>query len=212
MSENNYIIHVTKEQLAQMPTVSYSGRITVVETLPLAIKAIAYLRDQDVVGFDTETRPSFRKGHVNSVALIQIATKDQCFLFRINRLGIFSELKDFLEDKNVKKIGLSLRDDFHVLHRIQEFSPEGFIDLQDFVKQYNITDCSLQKIYGILFNERISKSQRLSNWEADFLTPQQQVYASIDAWACLRIYHHLLSGDFHPEQSEYVEPAPETES
>ncbi|MDE7443737.1 MAG: 3'-5' exonuclease domain-containing protein 2, partial [Muribaculaceae bacterium] len=106
MSENNYIIHVTKEQLAQMPTVSYSGRITVVETLPLAIKAIAYLRDQDVVGFDTETRPSFRKGHVNSVALIQIATKDQCFLFRINRLGIFSELKDFLEDKNVKKIGL----------------------------------------------------------------------------------------------------------
>ena len=195
-----------------MPTVSYSGRITVVETLPLAIKAIAYLRDQDVVGFDTETRPSFRKGHVNSVALIQIATKDQCFLFRINRLGIFSELKDFLEDKNVKKIGLSLRDDFHVLHRIQEFSPEGFIDLQDFVKQYNITDCSLQKIYGILFNERISKSQRLSNWEADFLTPQQQVYASIDAWACLRIYNHLLSGDFNPEQSEYVEPAPETES
>ena len=99
-----------------------------------------------------------------------------------------------------------------MLHRIQEFSPEGFIDLQDFVKQYNITDCSLQKIYGILFNERISKSQRLSNWEADFLTPQQQVYASIDAWACLRIYNHLLSGDFNPEQSEYVEPAPETES
>lgn len=205
MTVSSFTLHVTKEQLAQMPTVSYSGNITVVETMDVALKAVAYLRDQAVVGFDTETRPSFRKGHVNSVALIQIATPDRCFLFRINRLGIFPELKEFLEDGDVKKIGLSLRDDFHVLHRIQEFLPGGFIDLQDFVKEYNIIDCSLQKIYGILFKQRISKSQRLSNWEADFLTSQQQIYASIDAWACLRIYKYLLFGDFHPDKSEFIE-------
>lgn len=206
MVGNEFIIHVSKEQIAQMPTVSYPGHITVIDTVPLALKALAYLKEQPVVGFDTETRPSFRKGHVNSVALIQIATADRCFLFRINHLGIFQELKDFLEDRNVIKIGLSLRDDFHVLHRIQEFTPGGFVDLQEFVKNYNITDCSLQKIYGILFNQRISKSQRLSNWEADTLTAQQQVYASIDAWACLRIYQYLLAGNFDPAQSEFRVP------
>ncbi len=206
MVGNEFTIHVSKEQIAQMPTVSYPGHITVIDTVPLAIKAIAYLKEQPVVGFDTETRPSFRKGHVNSVALIQIATADRCFLFRVNHLGIFQELKDFLEDGNVTKIGLSLRDDFHVLHRIQEFTPGGFVDLQEFVKNYNITDCSLQKIYGILFNQRISKSQRLSNWEADTLTAQQQMYASIDAWACLRIYQYLLAGNFDPAQSEFRVP------
>ncbi|MDE6489908.1 MAG: 3'-5' exonuclease domain-containing protein 2, partial [Muribaculaceae bacterium] len=193
-----------KEQISSMPAVEFPGKITVIETPALAHKAIAFLRDQKTVGFDTETRPSFRKGHVNDVALIQISTDEHCFLFRINRLGITDELKQFLEDTTITKIGLSLKDDFHVLHRTAEFTPGGFIDLQDMVKQYMITDCSLQKIYGIIFNHRISKSQRLSNWEAQFLTPQQQAYASIDAWACLRIYNYLNSGAFDPLTSPYL--------
>lgn len=184
--------------------VEFPGKITVIETPALALKAIAYLNDQAIVGFDTETRPSFRKGHINDVALIQMSTVNHSFLFRVNRLGITAEMMRLFENSDVIKVGLSLKDDFHVLHRIAEFNPGGFIDLQDMVKKYMITDCSLQKIYGIIFNQRISKSQRLSNWEAQFLTPQQQAYASIDAWACLRIYNHLQSGAFDPGASPYL--------
>ena len=90
-----------------------------------------------------------------------------------------------------------------MLHRNSDFAPDGFIDLQQFVKEYAIRDLALSKIYGIIFDQRISKSQRLSNWEAPVLTEGQQIYASIDAWACLRIYNRLRSGEFHPEDSPY---------
>lgn len=114
-----------------------------------------------------------------------MSTVNHSFLFRVNRLGITAEMMRLFENSDVIKVGLSLKDDFHVLHRIAEFNPGGFIDLQDMVKKYMITDCSLQKIYGIIFNQRISKSQRLSNWEAQFLTPQQQAYAlSTPGHAC----------------------------
>ncbi|MCC8037536.1 MAG: 3'-5' exonuclease domain-containing protein 2 [Bacteroidales bacterium] len=196
-------IAISKEELAPLPIVAYPGRITVVDNPREARKALAFLRDARRVGFDTETRPSFRKGHVNTVALIQISTADHCFLFRLKKLGFHEELRDFLEDETVEKIGLSLRDDFLVLHKISQFEPRGFVDLQDFVKKFSIHDASLQKIYAILFGARISKSQRLSNWEADTLTESQQRYASIDAWACLRIYNHLTSGNFDPRQSPY---------
>lgn len=203
MTDGNYSLHITKEQLAAMPVVVFPGRITVVETMSTALKALAYLRDHPVIGFDTETRPSFRKGKVNSMALIQLSTFDNSFLFRINRLGIFDELREFIENPSLHKIGLSLRDDFHVMNRTAAIEPGGFIDLQNVVRNYRIEDISLQKIYGILFGQRISKSQRLSNWEADFLTKQQMMYASIDAWACLRIYDYISSGNFNPDNSPY---------
>lgn len=186
-----------------LPTVSYPGHITVVDTPETALPALAYLRNEKVVGFDTETKPSFRKGHSNAVALVQVATEEQCFLFRLKKLGFIDELREFIEDSSVKKIGLSLHDDFMVLHRGAEFDPDGFIDLQSIVKEYGINDIGLQKIYGIIFNERISKSQRLSNWEAANLSDSQQSYASIDAWACLRIYNHLMNGLFDPDASPY---------
>lgn len=197
-------ISIKKEQLAQLPTVTYQGYITVVDTLDKASSAIAHLRKQQIVGFDTETKPSFRKGRVNKVSLVQIATDRNAFLFRVNKIGLCSELVDFFENPEVLKVGLSLRDDFHVLYRLTEFAPQGFVDLQSVVGEYHISDCSLQKIYGIIFNERISKGQRLSNWGAETLSQSQQQYASIDAWACLRIYRHLQSGQFVPEYCEYV--------
>lgn len=102
------------------------------------------------------------------------------------------------------KVGLSLKDDFHMLHKLAEFEPRNFVDLQSVVKSFHIADSSLQKIYGILFNGRISKSQRLSNWEAAQLSAGQMIYASIDAWACLKIYNHLTSGSFEPMESSYI--------
>lgn len=189
-----------------MPTVEFPGSIIVLENIPDALKALRYLNSCQAVGFDTETKPNFRKGQTNTVSLIQISTSDQCFLFRINKLGFFQELRDFMESTDVLKIGLSLRDDFHVLHRLASFEPANFVDLQSVVKKYHIVDASLQKIYGIIFGERISKSQRLSNWEAAQLSHGQQVYASIDAWACLRIYHYLKDGCFDPTESAYILP------
>ena len=201
---SKYTVSITKQQLSELPSVVFNGRINVVERLDQALEALEFLSMQETVGFDTETRPSFRKGQTNKVALMQISTAERCFLFRINKLGFIEPLKQFLENPNVTKIGLSLKDDFLVLRKLTEFQPAGFIDLQQLVKDYEITDCSLQKIYGIIFGERISKSQRLSNWEAPALTPAQQSYAAIDAWACLQIYRNLNAKQFNPVTSPYL--------
>ncbi len=204
MNINELKLSIAKEQLAQLPVVVYTGLIRVINTEEEAIAAIESLRKVKIVGFDTETKPSFKKGRTNTVSLIQISDGACCYLFRINKFGFAKCLVDFLQDPAVKKIGLSLRDDFHVLHRLSPFEPQSFVDLQSFVSDYCITDASLQKIFAVIFGQRISKSQRLSNWEADSLSEQQQTYASIDAWACLKIYNHLISGHFNPQQSPYV--------
>lgn len=163
MDINQYSISISKEQLSGLPTVEFPGAITVLENIPDAQEALRYLRTCQAVGFDTETKPNFRKGQTNTVSLIQISTLDHSFLFRLNKLGFFDELREFMECEDVVKVGLSLRDDFHVLHRLAPFEPANFVDLQNVVKTFHIADSSLQKIYGIIFNGRISKSQRLSN-------------------------------------------------
>lgn len=205
MDLNRYSITISKQQLAELPLVEFPGEITVVDTPEGVTEALEVLRGCEMVGFDTETKPNFRKGQTNTVSLIQISTIDHSYLFRLNRLGLLPELAEFLESETPLKIGLSLKDDFHVLHRLSPFTPGGFVDLQEMVKNYHIADCSLQKIYGIIFNGRISKSQRLSNWEAESLSLRQMAYASIDAWACLKIYNCLTSGEFHPLSSPYIQ-------
>ncbi len=206
MSNNTLLLSISKGQISEMPAVEYHGRIVVVDNERTAAKAVAYLNDQKIVGFDTETKPSFRKGRTNKVALMQIASEDICFLFRINHLGLFDDLKQFLENENIVKIGLSVKDDFHVLRRIAEVEPQSFIELQSYVKNYCIADASLQKIYGIVFGERISKGQRLSNWEAEELSEAQKQYAAIDAWSCLKLYKYMEAGEFDPSKSPYVKP------
>lgn len=204
MDINSFSISISKDQLSALPTVEFPGAITAVETLPDATEALDFLGKQRAVGFDTETKPNFRKGQTNTVSLIQISTLDHSYLFRLNKLGFCDELKKFMESDSVVKVGLSLKDDFHMLHKIADFDPHNFVDLQNVVKSFHIADSSLQKIYGILFNGRISKSQRLSNWEAAKLSAGQMIYASIDAWACLKIYNHLTSGSFEPQDSSYI--------
>ncbi|MCP9611932.1 3'-5' exonuclease [Coprobacter tertius] len=186
-------ISITKEEISGMEQEMFQGRIIVIQTLNEADKAVDYLSGFKVLGFDTETRPSFKKGHTHRVALIQISTEDTCFLFRINIIGFTESLKGLLNNDKITKIGLSIHDDFTMLNRVSSFEPRNFIELQSFVKQYNICDMSLQKIYAIIFGKKISKSQRLSNWEAENLTPGQQKYAATDAWACIQIYKKLKS-------------------
>lgn len=182
---------IDKATLSTLPAEVFPGRIELVQTEAAAIKALSFLTDQNLVGFDTETRPNFRKGDSHAVALMQLSTPDICFLFRLNRIGLISELRNFLESDKIIKIGLSTKDDFHALNRLMPIEPRGFIELQTLVKRYGIGEASLTKIYALLFGKRISKAQRLTNWEATELTPAQKHYAALDAWACLRIFQHL---------------------
>ena len=182
---------ITKEEISTLPVEEFAGRIIVIQTKAEADKAVEYLMKYDLVGFDTETRPSFKKGQYYKVSLIQISTDDTCFLFRLNYIGFPESLKQFVSSPEVTKIGLSLRDDFGALRTRSSVEPVNFIDLQSIVGSYGIDAASLQKIYAILFKKKISKGQRLSNWEADVLTEPQKKYAALDAWACLTIYKHL---------------------
>jgi ribonuclease D len=147
----------------------------------------------------------FIKGKKNKVALLLISNEDVCFLIRMNHVGFTEEMNNFFKNPDIKKIGLSLKDDFLMLRaRCSSLEPRGFIDLQDYVRTFGIEDSSLQKIYAILFGKKISKSQRLSNWEAVQLTTAQQNYAALDAYACLKIYNELNSGNvvFLPKKEE----------
>ena len=196
-------VSIDKEAINQMPRVSFQGRIHVIDAISKVKSAVAALRTAAIVGFDTETRPCFKRGERHNAALIQLSTDTDAFLFRINKTGIPEILKQFLEDPSCIKAGLSTTDDFHQIARLTDFHPAGFIEIQQLVKRFEITDMSLQKIYAILFQHKISKSQQLTNWEAPQLTEQQQCYAAIDAWACLRIYNYLKAGGFVPQQSPY---------
>lgn len=182
---------IDKEVFNKMPIEQFKGRIETISTPEQARKAVAFLMQQPLIGFDTETRPCFKKGEVHNVALIQLSTNDLCFLFRINRIGITPELQALLECATVTKIGLSTKDDFHGLNKLTRLTPRGFVELQNMVKAHGIGEAGLSKIYAMLFGKKISKRQQLTNWEAAELTPPQCHYAALDAWACLQIYHRL---------------------
>ncbi|MDR1344365.1 MAG: 3'-5' exonuclease domain-containing protein 2 [Tannerellaceae bacterium] len=186
-----HILSITKDEIALLPIEEYKGRIIVIDQKKDVNLAIEHLSKQSRVGFDTETRPSFKKGQRFKVALIQISTEDVCFLFRLNKIGIPQSLEAFLSDDSILKIGLSLRDDFGAMRIRTNAELSNFLDLQNYVGRFGIVDASLQKIYAILFGKKISKGQRLTNWEADTLSESQKKYAALDAWACLVIYNQL---------------------
>ena len=181
-----------KKDIAALPRAVFGGRIFVITTAAEAEKAVEYLLTQDILGVDTETKPSFKKGRAYEVALLQVSTHDTCFLFRLNLIGMTPAVIRLLEDVKVPKIGLSLRDDILSLHRRADFVPGNFIDLQKHVCELGVEDLSLQKLYANFFHEKISKTVRLSNWESDVLSESQKLYAATDAWACINIYEELL--------------------
>lgn len=180
-----------KESIGNLPLVAFGGKIIVVMTPGETDKAVNFLLTQDILGIDTETRPSFKKGESHRVALLQVATRDVCFLFRLNMTGITPAIKHLLENETVPMVGLSLHDDLHMLHQREDFKKGWFIDLQDLVGELGIQDLSLQKLYANFFKEKISKRQQLSNWEADVLSDKQKRYAATDAWACIRLFEEI---------------------
>lgn len=192
-----------KKLLPTLPRILFEGKIVVVLNESVAEKAVDYLLSQEILGIDTETRPSFVKGKHHKVALMQVSTEDCCFLFRLNHLGDSPSIKRFLEDTSVPKIGLSLHDDMLSLSKRLTFTPGLFIDLQNIVRELGIEDLSLAKLYANIFGMRISKREQLSNWEADVLSEKQKRYAATDAWVCINLYKEYLrlkaSGDYELE-------------
>ncbi|MDR2692096.1 MAG: 3'-5' exonuclease domain-containing protein 2 [Dysgonamonadaceae bacterium] len=182
---------ITKEEISTFSVEEFTGRIYVIDNPVDSEKAVHYLSRFKMLGFDTETRPTFTKGLRRSASLVQLSTPDTCFLFRLSGNGFPPPLIVLLSNPGILKIGLSLRDDFLSMSRRMKFAPQGFVDLQQIIRNYDIEDISLQKIYAILFNKKISKNQRLTNWEAAELTEAQKKYAALDAWACLKIYEYL---------------------
>lgn len=204
-----------KTKIGTLPRVSFEGRIVTVITEKEAEKAVNYLMSQQILGIDTETRPSFKKGHVNEVALLQVSSHDVCILFRLNMIGMPAAVIRLLEDTTVPKIGLSLRDDLMMLGRRAAFSRGNFIDLQNHVEEIGVEDMSLQKLYANFFGQRISKRERLSNWEAEILKDKQKIYAATDAWACVMLYEELMrlkqTGDYELKVDDHVQEHTVTE-
>ena len=179
---NNFIDKISNEQTALLPAVEFRGEIRIVEHERDIAAACKTLAEQPVIGFDTETRPSFRPGVTFRVSLLQLSTPTVCYLFRLNKIPLAKPILQLLEDRRILR---SLR-------QIRHFRDGGFVDLQGIAPEWGIGEKSLRKLSAIVLGRRVSKAQRLSNWEAATLTDKQQLYAATDAWVCTRIYEQLL--------------------
>ena len=199
-----------KLTIPSLKRVEYTGKIIVIYTPSEAEKAVDFLLTQPLLGLDTETRPSFSKGRHFKCALLQVATSSQCFLFRMNQIGMCPAIARLMADTKVTKVGLAWNNDLLSLRELGAFETGSFVDLQQLVREIGIEDQSLVKIYANLFGQRISKAERLSNWERDILKDSQKIYAAIDAWACIRIYEEVMrlkeEGDYElvirPEENK----------
>jgi ribonuclease D len=186
---------ISKEELAELPLRQFTGDIVLVETYRMAKIAADYLSNFNIFGFDTETRPSFKKGDHHSVALLQLATNERAFLIRVQKTGLPEEIIRLLNSSTYLKPGVAIRDDIKALQKIRGFKPSGFVELQDSAKSLGINDFSLKKLCAILLGFRISKAQQLSDWESEELTDQQLVYAATDAWVSLKIFEKIQMTD-----------------
>ena len=189
---NNFIDKISNEQTALLPAVEFRGEIRIVEHERDIAAACKTLAEQPVIGFDTETRPSFRPGVTFRVSLLQLSTPTVCYLFRLNKIPLAKPILQLLEDRRVLKIGDDVAGDLRSMRQIRHFRDGGFVDLQGIAPEWGIGEKSLRKLSAIVLGRRVSKAQRLSNWEAATLTDKQQLYAATDAWVCTRIYEQLL--------------------
>ena len=185
---------ITKEEVGDLPLVSYSGRIELVANHESFKACLPALRDEKLLGFDTETRPSFRKGVMFPIALLQLATQETVYLIRLNQLGFPEELRELLASPESQKVGVAIRDDIKGLQQLGSFVPQGFVELSQLARQLGIVTCGLRNLAGIFLNVRISKKAQLSNWEQEELTESQQNYAATDAWISREIYGFLDQG------------------
>ena len=188
---SSFPAHIDKVAIQELPITFFEGEVIIVDHPDQVASAIEYLSQHTVLGVDTEARPSFKRGVHYPTALVQVATLERCYLFRLTHVGMPQELADIFANSNICKVGLAFKDDLTGLKRRRNFKPTKCIDLQTIVCKYGIMELGLQKIFAIIFSKKISKAQQLTNWENSYLTPEQARYASTDAWATLKIYLEL---------------------
>ncbi|HOU02615.1 MAG: 3'-5' exonuclease domain-containing protein 2 [Bacteroidales bacterium] len=195
IKNSGYQNNISAEEIQNYDLHWFKGRIVLVDNLAAFNSVIPALLKEKYLGFDTETKPSFRKGHKNKVSLIQFSTVDTAYLFRINKIGFPGDLSRILADAGITKIGVAVRDDIRYLRTLKKFNPDGFVDLQNYVKEFGIESSGLKKLTAIILGFRISKRQQVTDWEAKELTEAQQIYAATDAWVCREIYMKLNNND-----------------
>ncbi|MFN5168358.1 MAG: 3'-5' exonuclease [Cyclobacteriaceae bacterium] len=182
---------ISNEELNSLPLGMFTGKVVVIQETAQIKKILPELYDQEALGFDTETKPVFVRGHSNKVALLQLALPEKVFLIRLQQTGVPDELAEFLESATIEKAGVAIRDDLVALKRLRSFSPAGFVELTHLTKAAGLEVESVKKLTGLLLGFRISKSAQTSNWEAPTLTEKQIQYAATDAWVCLEIFKKL---------------------
>jgi ribonuclease D len=187
-SKTDFKDQIKRDEMALLPRRKFSGKIFYIDTLEALNKFIPDLLTANILGFDTETKPAFKKGITNEVSLLQLSTSEKAFLVRLNKIGLPGEIINILSDASIIKAGVAIHDDITGLQRLGKFNPDGFIDLQDYVKDFGIIDNGLKKLSANILGFKISKRQQTSNWEQDQLTTAQIEYAATDAWVCHQIY------------------------
>lgn len=196
----HYSESVTDDELRNLPLLQFSGKVTLVDSMQKFRQVIGDIGRPAILGFDTETRPSFKKGQRHKVSLLQLADENRAWLFRLNMIGLPPELTALLADERIVKTGVAIHDDIKALRLLTQFEPGGFVDLQTVVADHGIKQLGLKKLSAIILGYSISKSQQTSNWEAPALTEPQQLYAATDAWVCRRIYLALNGKEIHQRQ------------
>ena len=192
MEKRPFQQHISNEDTAKLPAVLFEGPIVIVDDEKQVEAVCRDLASSPVLGFDTETRPSFRPGVTFRVSLLQLSTPQLCFLFRLNKIPLAKPILQVLESQEILKIGADVAGDLRSLRQIRHFRDAGFVDLQTIAPQWGIGEKSLRKLSAIVLGQRVSKAQRLSNWEAATFTDKQKLYAATDAWVCTAIYDRLL--------------------
>ena len=203
-----YRISISPEEIGALPLAAFGGEIVVVDAPgEVFADAIRYLRRQKVIGFDTETRPTFSPDqHSNGTALLQLSGAERAFLFRLQKIGMPKSLCAILASPSILKVGAATIDDIRGLQKYASFKPGGFVDLQSKVWEYGIRDKSVKKMTAIILGVKISKAQQLSNWEAEHLSESQLRYAATDAWVCREMYMKLLKSEKNPLSDEELHP------
>lgn len=191
---------VDPDEIKMLDYASFPGKIHIIDSVGAEFnRAIAYLRSQKIIGFDTETRPTFSPSQPRyGVALLQLSGPEKAYLFRINTIGMHRRLCNLMSDSRIIKVGAAIHDDIRCLQKKRDFVPAGFVDLQKIVWEWGIRDKSVKKMAAIILGIRISKTQQLSNWEAENLSDAQCSYAATDAWVCREMYIRLMRSEKNP--------------
>ncbi len=183
--------NITNEDIRKLPLLAFNGPIHVVESEDQLDNAIETLHDEEILGFDTEKKPTFKKGEYNPTAMIQLSSNNEAFLFRLNKIGYPRPLFDLMGNPEVTKLGISIDDDIKELEKLSRFNPSGFMDINNIARDIGVKHIGVKKLAAIFLKQRISKGQQTSNWEIEELTHGQKKYAATDAWICLRIYNEI---------------------